>query len=752
MPDRSIPLRRRLFLLAAAGILPMALLSGVGLVVLLNQQREQAASSGIELARAMSTAVDGELRAAGSILKSLSTSIDTDAGLLRFEDRARSVLESQPHWHAIALYSADGRRVADSRAGFAANPRPLDDRDSFERVVRTRQPVTSNLVRDPQFGWIFRERVPVMRGNQLAYVLTAIASPELVRDVIARQQVPEAWVVSVFDAADRRVARTRAHAENLAGAPSPTLQALLGRGGSQGFDVTHSIEGDRIYTPFNRLNNGWTVALGIPAPRVDGPALQSLAVYGGGILVSVAVGLIMAIQIGAGINRPMSGLRQAALALGRREPITPPVTDIQELRDVSAALEAAAAERARGEAEREDLLRNERAARQSAETADRAKDEFLAVLSHELRTPLNAVYGWARLLQDHQLDQAATTRAIDAIVRNSQAQVQLIDDLLDVSRIVTGKLRLDVRQVDLTEVINEALDAVTPAAEAKGLRIQKVLDPRAGPVTGDPNRLQQVVWNLLINAVKFTPRGGQIQVSLQRGGSHVEIIVSDTGQGISAEVLPHVFERFQQGDSTSTRPHTGLGVGLALVRHLVELHGGTVEASSAGAGRGATFTVELPVALDRAETDEDRPARARARPTAAEPVATSGPSLRDVRILVVDNDRDGLDLVAAILINGGAAVRTALSAAEGLATLRAWRPDVLISDIEMPGEDGYTFIRRVRTIDPASLARTPAIALTAYGRIEDRLRTLSAGYSMHIPKPLDPAELVMVVASLVRRT
>jgi signal transduction histidine kinase len=408
--------------------------------------------------------------------------------------------------------------------------------------------------------------------------------------------------------------------------------------------------------------------------------------------------------------------------------------------------------RAQAAAERQRLLENEQRARAAAEAASRAKDEFLAVLSHELRTPLNAVYGWARMLRSGEIHGEAVNRALDVIMRNANAQVQLIDDMLDVSRIVTGKMRLDVRPVDLGAVVEAALDVVRPAAEAKGLRLHPVLDPEAVSVTGDPNRLQQVVWNLLINAVKFTPRGGQIQVSLQRGGSHVEIIVSDTGQGISAEVLPHVFERFQQGDSTSTRPHTGLGVGLALVRHLVELHGGTVEASSAGAGRGATFTVELPVALDRAETDEDRPARARARPTAAEPVATSVPSLRDVRILVVDNDRDGLDLVAAILINGGAAVRTALSAAEGLATLRAWRPDVLISDIEMPGEDGYTFIRRVRTIDPASLARTPAIALTAYGRIEDRLRTLSAGYSMHIPKPLDPAELVMVVASLVRRT
>ncbi|HXD97912.1 MAG TPA: ATP-binding protein [Candidatus Acidoferrum sp.] len=399
------------------------------------------------------------------------------------------------------------------------------------------------------------------------------------------------------------------------------------------------------------------------------------------------------------------------------------------------------------------LLDKEQRARAAAEDASRAKDEFLAVLSHELRTPLNAVYGWARMLRSGEIAGEAVPRALDVIMRNANAQVQLIDDMLDVSRIVTGKMRLDVRPVDLKAVVEAALDVVRPAAEAKDLRLQAVLDAQAFGITGDPDRLQQVVWNLLINAVKFTPRGGRIQVHLRRANSHVEIIVSDSGQGMAPAVLPHVFERFQQGDSTSTRRHTGLGLGLALVRHLVELHGGTVEASSPGQGQGSTFIVKLPVAIARAgEADEASPARGRVHPTAAVAVSTLGPSLRGLRVLIVDDDRDGLDLVATMLINGGAEVRTGTSAAEGLETLQAWRPDVLISDIEMPGEDGYTFIRRVRALDTAKIARTPAVALTAYGRVEDRLRTLSAGYSMHVPKPVDPAELATVVASLVGRT
>jgi signal transduction histidine kinase len=395
------------------------------------------------------------------------------------------------------------------------------------------------------------------------------------------------------------------------------------------------------------------------------------------------------------------------------------------------------------------LLDREQRARAAAEAASRAKDEFLAVLSHELRTPLNAVYGWAHILRSGGLSGEAATRALDVIMRNANAQVQLIDDMLDVSRIVTGKMRLDVRPVDLKAVVDAAIDAVRPAADAKELRLQAVLDPQPFAVTGDPDRLQQVIWNLLINAVKFTPRGGRIQVHLQQRDSHVEIVVSDTGQGIAPTVLPHVFERFQQGDSTSTRRHTGLGLGLALVRHLVELHGGTVEAFSDGEGRGATFTIKLPIAIARgSDAGQARPARG--RPHGAMP-PTPGAALRGVRVLVVDDDRDGIEMVATMLINAGAAVRTCGSAAEGLEAMRSWRPDVLISDIEMPGEDGYSFIRRVRALDDGAFARTPVVALTAYGRVEDRLRTLSAGFSMHVPKPVDPAELSIVVASLAGR-
>jgi signal transduction histidine kinase/ActR/RegA family two-component response regulator len=385
-------------------------------------------------------------------------------------------------------------------------------------------------------------------------------------------------------------------------------------------------------------------------------------------------------------------------------------------------------------------------ARGQAEAANRAKDEFLAVLSHELRTPMNAVYGWARMLQGGRLDAAGGLRAVDAIVRNAHAQTQLIDDLLDVSRIATGKMRLDVRSVDLPAVLGAALDAVRPAADAKEIRLRTVMDPQAGPVNGDPDRLQQVVWNLLMNAVKFTPRGGRVQLSLQRVDSHVEIVVSDTGLGIRAEVLPFVFERFRQGDSSSTRAQTGLGIGLALVRHLVELHGGTVTAESAGEGQGATFRATLPLAITQADLAGDRgPAAARELPH------YTRASLQGVRVLIVDDDADALGLISTMLTTAGAEVSAHATSSEALAQLRVWRPHVLVSDLEMPGDDGYSLIRRVRALTPAEGGRTPAIALTAYGRPEDRIRSLAAGFSIHVSKPVDPAELGVVVSNLAAR-
>ncbi|HYO92107.1 MAG TPA: ATP-binding protein, partial [Pyrinomonadaceae bacterium] len=385
----------------------------------------------------------------------------------------------------------------------------------------------------------------------------------------------------------------------------------------------------------------------------------------------------------------------------------------------------------------------------TAQEANRMKDEFLATLSHELRTPLTAILGWSSMLRAGQLDSETAARAIEAIERNAKAQRQIIEDLLDVSRIITGKLRLDVREVDPVALIDNAIEAVRPAAEAKNVRIQKLIDTGAGRLTGDPSRLQQVCWNLLSNAVKFTPKGGRVEMRLERTASHVEISVSDTGQGIGPDFLPFVFDRFRQADSTTTRRHGGLGLGLAIVRHLVELHGGTVRAESAGAGHGATFTVTLPLVSDyqREVTEEIEHALRNDNTSPLE----CPERLDDLKILAVDDEADTRDLLYTTLTKCGAEVKTAGSVQEALELFKGSRPDVLISDIGMPDEDGYELIRIVRELPEEMGGNVPAVALTAYARAEDRLRALRSGYQMHVAKPVELAELIAVIASLAGR-
>jgi CheY-like chemotaxis protein/nitrogen-specific signal transduction histidine kinase len=392
-------------------------------------------------------------------------------------------------------------------------------------------------------------------------------------------------------------------------------------------------------------------------------------------------------------------------------------------------------------------IHEQREVARRAEEANRAKDEFLATASHELRTPLNAILGWARMLRSGQVDPSGYARGLETIERNATAQVQLIEDILDGSRIITGKLHLEIRPLDLTALVRAALDAVRPAADAKGIRLTTTIDPEAARVIGDPERLQQVVWNLANNAVKFTPKGGAVDVALVRSGTHIELLVTDTGQGIAPEFLPHVFERFLQAEGSTTRRHGGLGLGLALVRHLVEAHGGTVRAESEGKGRGARFVVQLPVQAVY-QNDAD-PERARPTPTEAIVAPAARPSLAEVTALVVDNEEDARDLIAMVLRANGAEVITAANAGQALEQLAERTPSVLISDIGMPDVDGYELIRRVRNLTGASGASVPAIALTAYSREQDRRLALEAGFQTHVSKPVDPDELVRVVAGLV---
>ena len=410
---------------------------------------------------------------------------------------------------------------------------------------------------------------------------------------------------------------------------------------------------------------------------------------------------------------------------------------------------ALAIERKQAESEREKLLVREQAAREQAETANRVKDEFLAVVSHELRTPLNAINGWVYMLLSGTMDNTTQLHALKSIQRQVRSQGQLIEDLLDVSRITSGKLRLELHEIHPSAVIAAALDVVRPAAEAKQIVLISELDPAVSAVSADPERLQQVIWNLLSNAIKFTPNGGRVEIRSHRTDSAVEIVVADTGQGISEEFLPHVFERFRQADSSTARTHGGLGLGLAIVRHLIELHGGTVHAASAGKGKGATFTVRVPLRALQTYRPKEIAGRKQENEALTNVISPEDRDiLKGLRVLVVDDNLEDREVLFAELGHEGATVSTSDCAAGALAELERFRPDVLVADIGMPVEDGYGLIRKIRTCSVEHGGLTPAIALTAYAGDANRKRALDAGYQEHMTKPVDPNELARTIVSL----
>ena len=422
--------------------------------------------------------------------------------------------------------------------------------------------------------------------------------------------------------------------------------------------------------------------------------------------------------------------------------------DISERKKAEEALKKAMEEAEVANRARLQLLDSEREARSQAERASRMKDEFLATLSHELRTPLNAVLGWANILRHGNLQGEELKQGLDIIERNARIQAQIIEDLLDMSRIISGKVRLDMQWIELSAVLNESIETLRSTAQAKGVFLQAWLDPFARPIYGDPNRLQQVFWNLLNNAIKFTPKDGKVEVVLKHASAEVQVSVIDTGEGIAPEFLPYIFDRFQQGDSSTTRRHGGLGLGLAIVKQLIELHGGNVRVQSDGLGKGATFSVRLPLTAVYSEPKkEGHPPEATPRENHPMPEV----SLTGIQVLVVDDEIDARDLVKKLLETAGATVSAAGSASEAMEHILAGRPDVLVCDIGMQEEDGYSLIRRLRTIEKKEGGVLPAVALSAYARSEDRTKAIRSGFQIHLAKPVEPTELLAVISSLAGR-
>jgi signal transduction histidine kinase/ActR/RegA family two-component response regulator len=723
-------LRSRLLLLVAAGVLPITVASGFALLAVAEYQKERAKQSGIEITRALSTAVDAELQRSSSVLEGLATSTLLDSGDLKgYHEALRRVVATRPEWLSAVLHDRHGVMLLNTRLEFGAKTPPTAEKESLDLAMQTHRPVIGYLARGALGTYNLALRVPVLRDGELRYVLSAVINPDAIVQIITRQRLAADWVVSVFDGKGMRVARSRQHADFLGKAPAPSLKRLMDESGNEGSGTTYALEGDLVYTAYSRSpSTGWAVAIGIPPAVVESGAARSLAAYGGGIALSIAIGFLAAFFIARRITVPMAALSVAAQALGRRQAVSAPATRIGEIRSVADSLVAAAHEREKAEAEREELLRREQEARAAAEAASRAKDEFLAMLGHELRNPLGAIANASHLLERAALDAGSEQHAKEVIRRQVEHLSRLTDDLLDAGRAVMGKIVLQREPLDLAAVVSRALDTLQATERLGAHRLQRNLAPVW--VNADYTRLEQILVNLIGNAIKFTPSGGTITVGVHAQGDDAVLSVRDTGVGMTPELCARAFDLFVQGDGGIDRTQGGLGIGLTLVRRLAELHGGHAGVTSEGRGQGSEATVRLPAIQ---------------APAAVPPVTTQRYRGRRCDILIVDDNRDGAETLRRLLELAGHTVRIEYDGLKGLEAALKQPPDVGLIDIGLPGIDGYELVKRIRS----SLGEHAPflVAVTGYGVSEDRSRALAAGFDAHLVKPVDMALLESLLAT-----
>ena len=730
---RVKPLRRRLLALAAAGIVPIAVMAGIGLYALIAEDREQVARTGLELTRALASAIDAELSSSISLLQGSAISPALDEGdLQRYRVSMARILATRPDWITLTLADPLGRQIANPRRPAGEKLPSVVDLPSLQAAVRTSAPVIGGLSAGPRGDYAIPVRVPVIRDGEVRYVLTAAMKPDAFLAVLQRQRLPEDWVVSVFDANNMRVARSRRHTEFFNQPPSPSLIELLESShGLEGTGITRALEGDEIYTAFTRSRlSGWTIAIGVPASSVDAGAWRSLAAYGGGLVLSLVIAALSALLVARGIAKPIGELSDAAAALGKRAPVRAPDSDIREIRQVGAALEAAAVERSAHEAERDNLLAREQEARAAAERASRAKDEFLAMLGHELRNPLGALSNASWVLREPKADADMRRRASEVIARQTEHLKRLTDDLLDAARAMLGKIILHREPFDLGAAIAGVLNTLQSGGRLDAHNVQRDLEPVW--VDGDYTRVEQIVTNLVGNAIKYTPARGTITVRVRKLGDEALLTVADSGAGMSADLLGRVFDPFVQGERELDRAHGGLGIGLTLVRRLAELHGGSATARSAGPGQGSEFEVRFPAVGRPSDVSEQQVLR-------EEQVA------RDV--LIVEDNPDAAATLRTLLELSGHRVRVARDGQEGLDALQERMPDLALIDLGLPRVDGYEVARRARAMLNGRLS-TLLVAVTGYGLPEDHRRSAEAGFDEHLVKPVDLPALRKLMARL----
>ena len=745
---RRLRLRTFLALLVLVTTIPIAVFAAWLISRTSAQQEALIDRQNIEQARAIIVAVDQEVDHAIASLTVLALLESIDGpDKAPFVAIAGRVMPTHPQWESIRLIDTSLRVVASTNA--TPDGAMAVDPEWVKQIVATGQASVSHAFLEPgSQRWMVSVGVPVRRGGTLRYVLTARLYAAAFRAILQQQSVPPGGVVTLLDDTLQILARTL-HEEQYLGRPATAEFVARSRRDAEGSLRTRMLEGTPAYSAWSRSRlTGWTIGIGMPAEPVAGPLRRSFAALIVAGLGMCAAGLALAMILGGDIVRGQMGAAAAARALARGERpafFESHITETHELteglREADGILVQRLRERDEAQAQadrhRTALLDREQSARRAAEAISRAKDEFIATVSHELRTPLNAILGWVSLLRIGTLDTARQAHALDVIERNAAAQARLVEDLLDMSRVIQGTVRLGMEPLDLALVFNAALDSLKPTADARTITINASAPHGVAFVSGDQGRLQQVVWNLLSNALKFTPPGGRIDARVSAEGADAVVRISDTGEGVAPDFLPYVFDRFQQENAAVTRTHSGLGLGLSLVRHLVELHGGSITATSPGKGAGATFLVRLPLLIPAEH------ASAAETPPPLPEVNT----IRGRRVLVVDDDDDTRELVADALARAGVRVMTSASAADALAAIAAEPPDAIIADIGMPAMSGYDLVRQLRA-DPR-LAGIPAIALTAYGGAEARDAALNAGFSAYVRKPYDPRALVALLSGLI---
>ena len=728
MPSR-IGLRWVVVALTLSIVAPLGVLSAFSLQRAWRRQRDNIDRQNIATARAISVAIDTEIETTTAALDVFGALHALDVpDIAAFENLARRLIVRQSDWSSIILADANDRVLAafpDGGSDVSRSPAA----GWAHTVIASGRPLVSKLFKLADLpDYFVMVAVPVTRDGHTRLALGARVRSDGLSAILRAQQAPPNVVVALVDSSGRIVARS-ALEKAYVGTPARQALVSIASGRMDGSWETVSREGVPTYAAFSRsAKNGLLVAIAEPRDDVDGPVRRLLWLLAGVWVLILAAGAGVGLLFGQVVVRAMRSASRSAIALARGEPVAPAHSRIAEIDDLARGLREAALTLEARNRERDE--------------ASRLKDEFLMTISHELRTPLTAIYGWSRMLSTGQVREPQRERALVAIERNAKALGQLVNDLLDVSRVVSGKLRLDVQPVAAPDVVAAAIDAIRPAAMAKNIIVDTAIAPGDLTVSGDSGRLEQVIWNLLSNAVRFTPNGGRIDLDIARTADTVSIAVRDSGTGIAPDFLPHVFERFRQGGAGTTREHGGLGLGLAIVRHLVELHGGTVSAENNASGPGATFHVALPA---RASATVEQPD---VRRRASDDRRKTPVRLDGVEVLVADDDLNARELLVAVLESAGAEVRAAASAEDALMLLETWSPDVLLSDIEMPGEDGYTLMRKVRAMS-VGRERIAAVAVTAHARPEDRTRAFDAGFEWHLAKPVDPAELVSVILTLV---